>query len=330
MKPLKSGPRSYSTVSLIRSVYRSAQILYGVASHRPMALSDMNDVDGIASAALYKRKVPEAVVVLAYPPEVRGSPLIRAVRWDFVADLPCPGKARMRADHHETNKPCAEREFYDPDAPASALLAYRGLGLEGDPVAEALVKVAVETDTARIESREAELLDAAVKGTGYRGRLFLVDRLAREGLAVLDDPRVQGWIERHMEVKRRTEEMAGRIPLRRDLLVLFRRDLGLSYRYLSILLERRGAEFTFIVVPKPFWAYRVYAGARQESRWDAAVIARRLGGGGHRYAAGAFVRAFPRGRALERIVSELKSYMGAERLEFVVVEGFDRIGVEEF
>ncbi len=311
-------------------MYRTLQIVYGAAAGRPLALSDMNDVDGIASAALYKRKEPRAVVVLAYPPEVKKSPVIRAVYWDFVADLPCPGRARFRADHHETNKPCAEVEFYDPEAPASALLALRGLGLEGDPLAEKLAAVAVETDTARIETREAELLDAAVKGAGYRGRLFLVERLARDGLSVLEEPRVREWIERHMEVKRRTEEMAEKLPIRRDMLVLFRRDLGLSYRYLSILLERRGADFTFIVVPKPFWAYRVYAGAQHDSPRDAAVIARRLGGGGHKYAAGAYVRAFPRGRALQRILSALKEYMGAERLEFIVVENFNRIEAREF
>ncbi len=302
---------------------------YGVAAGKPLALSDMNDVDGIASAALYKRKEPEAVVVLAYPSEVKKSLVLRAVYWDFVADLPCPGRARFRADHHETNKPCADVEFYDPEAPASAVLALRGLGLVGDPVAEKLAAVAVETDTARIETREAELLDAAVKGASYRGRLFLVERLAREGLRVLEEPRVREWVERHMEVKRRTEEMAGRLPLRRDMLVLFRRDLGLSYRYLSILLERRGADFTFIVVPKPFWAYRVYAGARHDSPRDAALVARRLGGGGHRYAAGAFVRAFPRSRALHRILSVLRDYLGSERLEFVVVEDADRIIVKE-
>jgi len=304
-------------------------VAYGVAAGKPLALSDMNDVDGIASAALYKRKEPEAVVVLAYPSEVKKSLVLRAVYWDFVADLPCPGRARFRADHHETNKPCADVEFYDPEAPASAVLALRGLGLVGDPVAEKLAAVAVETDTARIETREAELLDAAVKGASYRGRLFLVERLAREGLRVLEEPRVREWVERHMEVKRRTEEMAGRLPLRRDMLVLFRRDLGLSYRYLSILLERRGADFTFIVVPKPFWAYRVYAGARHDSPRDAALVARRLGGGGHRYAAGAFVRAFPRSRALHRILSVLRDYLGSERLEFVVVEDADRIIVKE-
>jgi len=324
-------PPGYSVlVSMLRIIYRVGQILYGLAAGKPMGLSDMNDVDGITSAALFKRTRPDAVVVLAYPPEVKKGVLIRRVYWDFVADLPCPGKARFRADHHETNKPCADKEYYDPEAPASALLAMRGLGLEGDPVAEALVKVAVETDTARIESREAELLDAAVKGAGYRGRLYLVERLAREGLKVIDDPRVQGWIERHMEVKRRTEEMAQRLPVRKEEYVLFEKDLGLSYRYLSILLERRGAEFTFIVVPKPFFSYRIYAGARSESQRDAAVIARRLGGGGHKYAAGALVRAFPRSRALRLIVEELRGYTGYEKIPFIVVDGRGEFREEEF
>lgn len=312
-----------------RSILRLGYIVYGMASRRPLALSDINDVDGIVSATLFKRRYPQGVVVLAYPPEVKNSPILRRVKWEFVADLPCPGRAKMRADHHETNKPCAEQEFYDPSAPASALLALKGLGLESDDISEKLVKIAIETDTARIETEEAMLLDAAVKGAGYLGKLYLVENLAKRGLSVLGDERVKKWIERYNEVKRRTEEVARLLPVHDETLILFEKDLHLSYRYLSILLERRGAKFTFIIVPKPFFMYRIYAGARKESRFDSSIIARRLGGGGHKYAAGASFRAFPRRRGSERAIKELKDFMGRDRLRFIVVHDFNNFEEKE-
>lgn len=317
-------------MTLWRSLLRLAYIVYGIVSQRPLALSDINDVDGITSAALFKRKYPQGVVVLAYPPEVKNSPLLKRVRWEFVADLPCPGKVRIRADHHETNKPCAEQEFYDPSAPASALLALKGLGLEGDEISEQLVKIAIETDTARIETEEAMLLDAAVKGAGYLGKLYLVENLAMRGLDVLNDDRVKRWIERYNEVKRRTEEMAQALPVYDETLVIFEKDLHLAYRYLSILLERRGAKFTFIIVPKPFFMFRIYAGAREESPFDSSIIARRLGGGGHRYAAGASFRFFPRSKGLEMTIRELKDFMNRDRLRFIVVHDFNNFEEREF
>ncbi len=87
----------------------------------------------------------------------------------------------IRADHHRTNKPCAVHEYYDIDAPCSALMAMKALGLEGDEVVQELVNVAIQTDTANITTKEAELVDLAVKGSDYLGRLYLAHLLSREG-----------------------------------------------------------------------------------------------------------------------------------------------------
>jgi hypothetical protein len=133
------------------------------------------------SAALFKRRYPDAFVVLAHPSSVQRNPLYRLVTWDFVADLPCPGRVKVYADHHVTNKPCAEKSFHDPRAPAAALLALEALGLSEDLEARRLAELAVETDTANITSEEAELLEAAVKGAGYVEKLKLVEELARKG-----------------------------------------------------------------------------------------------------------------------------------------------------
>lgn len=107
-----------------------------------------------------------------------------------------PGKVLIRADHHRTNKPCAKVEFYDPEAPCSALMAMKALGLENDPIANSLVKVAIETDTANITSEEAEKLDLAVRFASYPEKIFIVRNLAVNGLQALGNYRIGRLIER--------------------------------------------------------------------------------------------------------------------------------------
>jgi hypothetical protein len=75
---------------------RLLDALHAKAAGRPLALCDANDVDGIASAALFLRRHPDGIVVLAYPTDVQRGRWVRWLPWSFVADLPCPGKADLR------------------------------------------------------------------------------------------------------------------------------------------------------------------------------------------------------------------------------------------
>ncbi|WP_243675674.1 hypothetical protein [Vulcanisaeta distributa] len=75
---------------------RFLSALWAKLSNRPLALCDSGDVDGITSAALFLRKYPNGVVVLAAPSEVNRSWWIKSLSWTFVADLPCPGKVLIR------------------------------------------------------------------------------------------------------------------------------------------------------------------------------------------------------------------------------------------
>jgi len=147
---------------------------------KPLALCDIGDLDGVGSAALFLRRYRNGVVVFMAPNDVKKW-WVRAVTWDFVADLPCPGKVRVRADHHRSNTPCAEKEFYDPDAPASAALAIKALGLENDEVAKWIVERAVESDTAKIVTEEARALDVAARVANYAEKLALARLLAEQG-----------------------------------------------------------------------------------------------------------------------------------------------------
>jgi len=300
---------------------RLSDIAYARIRGRPLALSDASDLDGMVSAALFKMRYPLGVVVFAAPVDVNRSRLLRSVEWLFVADLPCPGKAVLRADHHRTNPPCAKTEFYDPQAPAAAVLALRALGLEGDEKAETLVKWAVETDTANITSPEAMFLNDAVKGAGYRGKQYIASTLASLELGkALADQRLKEYAARFQEVRRRTEEWAERLPAGERSIVVFERDLGLTYRYLAILLERRGASLTAILVPRGLSTVRLYLGA-DAARYDVSVVASRLGGGGHAYASGALLRGLPRRRAVLKALKALAEYLGESSLEVTLVTG---------
>ncbi|WP_243669231.1 hypothetical protein [Vulcanisaeta sp. JCM 16161] len=83
-----------------------------------MALCDSGDVDGITSAALFLRKYPNGVVVLAAPSEVYRSWWIKRLFWTFVADLPCPGKVLIRLITTEPISPVPRSSFTTRRHPA--------------------------------------------------------------------------------------------------------------------------------------------------------------------------------------------------------------------
>lgn len=306
------------------SVYRVLSICNALIARKPLALCDISDLDGIVCAALFKMRHRRGVVVLASPSDVRNSRVLRAVEWAFVADLPCPGKAALRADHHASNAPCAKEEFYDPRAPAAAVLALKALGLEGFRQAERLVELAVETDTARLESSEALALNDAVKGAGYRGKLKLAEMLSTMELErVLSSREVKKWIERYSKVRLATEKLASELPVVERFVAVFEKDMRISYRYLSILMERKGAKFTAIIVPKGFFLTRVYLGSLDQA-YDVSKLAEKLGGGGHPFAAGASIRGYPVRENVKRVLKEIAAFTEQKELEVYVVgeQGF--------
>ena len=296
-------------------MHRLLQALKAKILGKKLALSHEEDADGIVSAALFLRKYPEAILVLGRPQEIRRDKLnwINLFTWDFVADLPCPKKAKIRVDHHKTNTPCAEIEYYDPEAPCAAILALKALKLENDPEMVRLVELAIQTDTANIKEDDAWDLNDAVKGADYKGRLWLAQALAREGLSALKNDRVKKWIEKNRRRREKTEKIAALINVKEITLIEFEKDIDISYRGLCAILEKRGAKFMTVIVPKD-GIYRPYIGASKDSTFDASIVATRLGGGGHKVAAGARVER------KEKIYEELKRYLRKERLEITVIK----------
>lgn len=263
--------------------------LKGKLMGRPLAMCDIGDVDGIASAALFKRKYPNGVVILMGPNDVKKW-WVRLITWDFVADLPCPGKAKIRADHHKTNKPCAKEEFYDPEAPASAVLAAKALGLEEDYVAKELVEAAVQTDMANVTDPKIRLLDLAIRYAKDGERYIAVELLAARGLAALEEEPLKSMSQRGVERDELVKKIAESIPPTERLFIYSPVRLGISYRALVIELEKKGAKFVNILVRRGLRTFRLYCGAHRDSAYDCTAVAAKLGGGGHKYASGALAK----------------------------------------
>jgi hypothetical protein len=293
--------------------------LWARLSNRPLALCDSGDVDGITSAALFLRKYSNGVVVLAAPSEVNRSWWIKSFYWTFVADLPCPGKVLIRADHHRTNKPCAKVEYYDPEAPCSALMAMKALDLESDTVVNSLVKVAIETDTASINSKEAEELDLAVRFASYSEKLYIARALATNGLQALGNNKIRKLVERGDKAKRLMLEIANQIPIRDVVNIYSPINLGISYRQLTIELQHRGARMVNILLRLGRRTFRYYCGADKNGPYDCTQVAIKLGGGGHRYAAGAQYKAplLNTQRGLDLFINTLKVYLSIDKLELL-------------
>ena len=293
---------------------RLLQAIKAKIKGKKLALSHEEDADGIVSAALYLRVHPDAILILARPQEIRRDRFswFNLFTWDYVADLPCPKKAKLRVDHHKTNTPCAEIEYYDPEAPSAATLALKALNLENDLEMVRLVELTKQTDTANIVDEEAWDLNDAVKGSNYEGRVWLAYELARRGLDALKDERVKPWIEKNRRRRKLTEEIAAKIEVEEVTLLEFEKDIDISYRGLCALLEKQGAKFITVIVPKE-GIYRPYIGASRDSSYDASIVASRLGGGGHKVAAGARVRT------KERIYEELKKYLNREKLKLTLI-----------
>ncbi|RLF16511.1 MAG: Fis family transcriptional regulator [Thermoprotei archaeon] len=283
---------------------------------RKVGLSHGNDADGIACAALFLRRYPKGKVLLAEPWEIKPtwSCWFNWIAWDFVADLPCPFRVKLHVDHHRTGRPCAKREFFDPEAPSAASLAIKALELEDDPVARRLVELANECDTASIRSQEAWDLNDAVKGGGLEDRVKLAYMLATRGLEALKDKEARRWVEVNRRRRLRAQALLDKVSIEDYLFIkLNEADERFPVRTFMISLEERGAKLTCVITPRGR-RYKIHLGSRHDSGIDCAELAYKLGGGGHRYAAGATVDN------LEEALRRIKEALGLSEVKLIELE----------
>ncbi len=313
---------------MFRDLVDFIRVIGAKLARRPVALCDVGDPDGVISCALFLRKYRNAVIILRAPAQVVRSRWLKMFTWDFVADLPCPpgGKVKMRADHHKTNPPCAEKECYDPSAPCAAVLAAKLLELENDEHVKKIVSIAIESDTANITTEEAKLIDLAVRYSGYRTKLRLVKLLAELDVReVLKDEKIARAVERGLEAERVMESIVSTLPNREIITLYFpkAREFKISYRQLNIKIQKeKNAKFINILTRRGFRTYRLYCGADKEGPYDCTQIVTKLGGGGHKFAAGAQYKAplFRPGKGLEVFINVLKEYLGTSRIELYIVK----------
>mgnify|MGYP000014572279 CR=1 FL=1 len=300
--------------------------IYAKLKNLKLGLSHEDDVDGIVSASLFLRKFPNSVLILGQPSEIKDSIFCwyNWITWDFVADLPCPARVKVYADHHKTNKPKrVEVLYYNPQAPSAASLTIIALGLEGDKISEEIVKVANDADTGRYSLEESILLNDAIKGADYHGKLYIAREMSKIGLEVLKNPRINKWIEINRRRRERASLIAERIETSPILIVEFERDVDIPYRDLCLKLERKGAnELCAIIVPKGR-RWRIYLGASRESSYDCSLLATKLGGGGHKSAAGAMVKD------KQRIYALLKDFLNTDKIKVVLVKNKNNINTLE-
>lgn len=300
-------------------------VLWAKLTRKKICLSHSSDADGIVCAALFLRAFRgKGMVILAEPYEIQGGSWLNMFTWDYVLDLPCPPKAYVFIDHHKTNKPSnkAKEVYHDPTAPSAAVLAIRAFKLEDDPTAVKLVELANECDTANIVSNEAWDLNDAVKGSPRDERVKLAKLLSEMGLEALKLPEVQKWIERNRERRERTRQLADKIPIEDNIFIELNGENNISPRNLMITLEKRGAKVTCVVAPKN-GKYKIHLGSREDSGVDCSKLAAKIGGGGHKYAAGATVEDL--NKALKLIAKKL----GLKKLRIHVVRGIDVVEVKE-
>jgi len=273
---------------------------------KKLGLSHGGDADGIISAALFLRANPDAYIVFAEPWEVNKG-IIKLIKWDFVADLPSPKKAKVRVDHHQTNEPGADLEYHDPQAPSAASLAIKALKLESDSEAVKLVELANQCDTANISSSEAWDLNDAVKGASYGDKVKLAKLLAVKGVKTLQEPFLKPLIEKNRRRRIATYALVEKLPISEVMVMDVDNGERFSIRGLMIELEKRGAKLTCALTPR-VRGYKLHVGARVDSEFDSAELASKLGGGGHKWAAGAIVDS------KERAYKAIKEYLCVDKL----------------
>ncbi|RLF12498.1 MAG: Fis family transcriptional regulator [Thermoprotei archaeon] len=298
-------------------------ILWAKLTHKKTCLSHSGDADGIICAALFLRRI-RGVVVLAEPYEVQGGSWLNTFKWDYVLDLPCPPKAAVFIDHHKTNKPSPSvvEVYHDPKAPSAASLAVKAFKLEEDPVASRLVELANECDTANIVSEEAWDLNDAVKGSSRGDRVKLAKLLSQMGVEALKLPEVRKWIAKNREKRERTRQVADKIPVEDSIFIELDSEEDISPRNLMITLEKRGAKVT-CVVSKRNGKYKVHLGSREDSGVDCSEIASKIGGGGHKYAAGATVED------LRKALKVIASLLRLKSIKVHVVKNLEVVEVKE-
>jgi len=265
---------------------------------RVKALTDIEDVDGLVCAALILRRFPNAIIETG---SAKGGGM--KGEYDIIVDLPLEKSLETRAwiDHHlaQVQEGKSEEKVYDPTAKSAAGLLAKYLGLEERELAEIAdradsVSYLTNAPLGFEESNDPawDVNDAVKAISSSEQFVELAKALAFEGLDGLRR-KFEAEISHTRGLRRKAEGVVQIISKKVD-------DQGSdSLILLMPRFERRGSTVSAHIV---FSLYRMgkikastvfYEGGcwinvrRDFGGLDAAEIAKRYGGGGHRVSAGA-------------------------------------------
>ncbi len=273
------------------------------------------DLDGLFSASLIMFVHPENLSVhFTAPYEIKGS----GETFDLVLDLPPPsGGAIMLVDHHESNLSLLDRVRYPilkPNYPSTARLLH-DLLVRWEPSVEefsSTLDLVDKTDTGDLDLPSA-LFTAAVRRIFKRRRSYL-SKVARDLLArtptsgedLVKLPSLRGEIELiEREYGDRIEDL---LSLRGGDALLVQMKVLPSYLVPVVQLAARKYRFFGTITTGSDGALRLSLRSRDDSPITALEVAERLGGGGHRNAAGALIMP----SKMEDLISMIGSFMELE------------------
>jgi len=285
---------------------------------RIKALTDIEDVDGLVSAALILKRFPNATIDTG---SAKGGGM--KGEYDIIVDLPLEKSLEARAwiDHHfaQVQEGKAEEKLYDPSSKSAASLLARYLGLKEDE----LVSIADRADSVSYLTEAPFTLQGdydpawdvndAVKAISSSEQFVeLAKALAFEGLDGLRR-KFEAEISHTRGLRRKAEEFVEMISKKvedqgPDSLILlmprFERRGSTVSAHIVFSLYRRGK----IKASAVFYEGGCWINVRRDFvGLDASGIARRYGGGGHRVSAGAPI--------------------GLDKLEDIKLE-FERVGLK--
>jgi len=257
-----------------------------------------DDIDGIACAALFLKKFPDAVIKFLSVDEAKKTNEF----FDYIADLPKSPNAKINIDHHESNlerlkdeNKLSQNDYIDPSAPSAAHLVAEYLNLK-DNISKQIVDIADKADRGKLEG-DLYKLDKLIKLYVRDQKMLrkLAEILASKGANFSSDPLFQAlWnkiegelsksekrINKALERLKKSGAKYALVIQANSIPYFMAKDI--AYRFLK---EGGHAIAVFYKDPNT-GLHRVSIRVSEKCDIAANKITEKLGGGGHQKAAGA-------------------------------------------
>ncbi len=265
----------------------------------------------------------DAIVEVFDPERHRDAALHSEVfmMFDFSATSRMPGlwelvesgsAFKICVDHHPAEQLPGDFNIHEPSSPATGAIVldlFRHLGAEIDrPIADALL-VAISTDTGwfRYSNTTAQVLAdaAALISTGIDPSRVYREVYQRNDVSLI---RLMGRVAANLHAECGDRLLWATIP------AALVHELGVGPFETDELLDfmRTARDAEVIVLLRELDNGEIRVNLRSRGRINVSELARAVGGGGHRYAAGASLRA-PLSDVAKKVVSLAREALAADR-----------------